>query len=177
MLLPTAYLPPLSYCRACLTADGIEIEQMESFEKQTFRNRCTIRDVKGQTLTLTVPVKKTEHKQFTRDVEISYQSRWQHQHWITLRSAYEHTPYFDYYADYLQPFYQKQIRWLIDLNDGLTYTLLQLLRNLPPSLGESKRQFCYTEYWQNMTWTDRHPWQRETSVVDTLFELGPQTLI
>ena len=61
-----------------------EIEQMETFEKQTFRNRCLIRDPKGEIIRLTVPVKKVEHKQLTRDIEISYQTRWQHQHWIAI---------------------------------------------------------------------------------------------
>ena len=92
MVLPTAYLPPLSYLQA-LMSEPVTIEQMETFEKQTFRNRCLIRDAKGELVRLTVPVGKVEHKQLTRDIQISYQTRWQHQHWITLVSAYQHTPY------------------------------------------------------------------------------------
>ena len=46
MILPTAYLPPLSYLQA-LMSEPVTIEQMETFEKQTFRNRCLIRDAKG----------------------------------------------------------------------------------------------------------------------------------
>ena len=34
------------------------IEQMETFEKQTFRNRALIRDAKGELVRLTIPVKK-----------------------------------------------------------------------------------------------------------------------
>ena len=104
------------------------IEQMETFEKQTFRNRSLIRDAKGELVRLTVPVKKVEHKQLTRDIEISYQTRWQHQHWITLVSTYQHTPYFLYFADYLRPFYEKEYKWLIDLNDEMNETLVALLK-------------------------------------------------
>ena len=119
------------------------IEQMESFEKQTFRNRCTIA-IKNSKLKinnyefvrLTVPVKKVEHKQLTRDIEISYQSHWQHQHWISLVSAYQHTPYFRYFADYLQPFYEREYRWLLDLNDELNATIVSLLRKERPQIGE-----------------------------------------
>ena len=89
-------------------SEPVTIEQMETFEKQTFRNRCLIRDAKGELVRLTVPVGKVEHKQLTRDIQISYQTRWQHQHWITLVSAYQHTPYFLYFADYLRPFYEKE---------------------------------------------------------------------
>ena len=116
-------------------SEATTIEQMETFEKQTFRNRCLIRDPKGTEIRLTVPVGKVEHKQLTRDIEISYQSRWQHQHWIAIESAYRHKPYFVYFADYLKPFYEKEYKWLLDLNDGLTETILSLLRRERPRLG------------------------------------------
>ena len=153
------------------------IEQMETFEKQTFRNRALIKCTKdGYTkddvIRLTVPVKKVEHKQLTRDIEISYQTRWQHQHWITLVSAYQHTPYFMYFADYLKPFYEREYRWLIDLNDEMNATLAALLKRERPTLVESQKSKLRsrTEDWSGQIWTDKHPWQTELSVLDTLFD-------
>ena len=152
------------------------IEQMETFEKQTFRNRCTIRGTmdNGQwtmdnLIRLTVPVKKVEHKQLTRDIEISYQTRWQHQHWITLVSTYQHTPYFMYFADYLKPFYEKEYKWLLDLNDELNATIVSLLKREKPSVI-SRQLSDRTQDWSGQTWTDKHPWQTELSVLDTLFD-------
>ena len=116
-----------------LMREPATIEQMETFEKQTFRNRAIIRDAKDELVRLTIPVKKVEHKQLTRDIEISYQTRWQHQHWITLVSAYQHTPYFMYFADYLKPFYEREYKWLIDLNDELNTTIASLLNRQRPS--------------------------------------------
>jgi len=166
MILPTAYLPPRSYIEA-LMSEPATIEQMESFEKQTFRNRCLIRDAKGELVRLTVPVGKVEHKQLTRDIQISYQTKWQHQHWITLVSAYQHTPYFLYFADYLRPFYEKQYKWLIDLNDELNATLVALLKKQKPQgIITGSR----TLDWSGQIWTDKHPWQTELSVLDTLFD-------
>ena len=166
MILPTAYLPPLSYMQA-LRNEPATIEQMESFEKQTFRNRCLIRDAKGEIVRLTVPVGKVEHKQLTRDIQISYQTRWQHQHWITLVSAYQHTPYFLYFADYLRPFYEKQYKWLLDLNDELNATLLALLKKERP---QGQITGARTTDWSGEIWTDKHPWQTELSILDTLFD-------
>ena len=178
MILPTAYLPPLSYMRALMSEPAM-IEQMETFEKQTFRNRALIKGVTGYGLQvtgtnydfirLTVPVKKVEHKQLTRDIEISYQSRWQHQHWITLVSAYQHTPYFMYFADYLRPFYEKEYKWLLDLNDEMNETIVSLLRKQKPSVfsGQYSER---TQDWSGEIWTDKHPWQTELSVLETLFE-------
>jgi hypothetical protein len=154
-----------------LMSESVTIEQMESFEKQTFRNRCLIRDAKGELVRLTVPVGKVEHKQLTRDIQISYQTRWQHQHWITLVSAYQHTPYFMYFADYLRPFYEKEYKWLLDLNDELNATLVSLLKKERPLLVESgKWKVERTNDWSGQIWTDKHPWQTELSVLDTLFE-------
>ena len=66
-ILPTIYLGGASYYGA-LVHDDCEIEQWETFEKQTFRNRCLIRDPKGEVIRLSVPVGKAEHKQLTKDI-------------------------------------------------------------------------------------------------------------
>ena len=170
MVLPTAYWAPASYFR--LRLQGAVTEVMETFEKQTFRNRCLIRDARGNELRLTVPVKKVEHKQMTRDIEISYQSRWQHQHWTALVSAYEHTPYFFYYADFFRPFYEKQTRWLVDLNESIGSVTEMLLKNMP----EGAARMPQTTDWSGLTWTDRHPWQKEPSIATMLFEYGPEAI-
>ena len=157
------------------------IEQMETFEKQTFRNRCTISKPSvisnqlSERIILTVPVKKVEHKQLTRDIEISYQTRWQHQHWITLVSTYQHTPYFMYFADYLKPFYEKEYKWLLDLNDELNATLICLMNKQRPAAPVRSETAALldirrTQDWSGQTWTDKHPWQTELSVLDTLFD-------
>ena len=136
LILPTTYLGSVDWYRAYLQApQAVRIEVMESFPKQTYRNRCTITTPDGP-LTLSVPVKKSEHKQLTRDVEISYQTRWQHQHWISLVSAYRRTPYFDYFEDYFRPFYERETKYLVDLNDGLHEVIMQLLnRSMTPLAG------------------------------------------
>jgi hypothetical protein len=150
-----------------LMSEPVSIEQMETFEKQTFRNRCLIRDPKGEWVRLTVPVGKVEHKQLTRDIQISYQTRWQHQHWITLVSTYQHTPYFRYFADYLKPFYEKEYKWLLDLNDEMNATLMALMRKeRPKGIINTVR----TADWSGQIWTDKHPWQTEISILDTLFD-------
>ncbi|MCQ2331245.1 MAG: WbqC family protein [Paludibacteraceae bacterium] len=166
MVLPTTYLGPLSWYRQLPAT----IEINETFEKQTFRNRCLLRN----NIRLTVPVCKVESKQLTRDIQISYQQRWQHQHWMAIRSTYEHTPYFLYYEDYLRPFYERETKYLIDLNSALTETIWALLHNLQPT---TCNLLPVTSTWSGQIWTDRHPWQNEKSILDTLFELGPETLI
>ena len=191
MVLPIAYLAPRDWYSAYMrNPEAVEIEAMESFEKQTYRNRCSIvRPSAGSELrqpsdriVLTVPVKKVEHKQLTRDIEISYQSRWQHQHWISLTSAYRHTPYFDYYADYLRPMYERETKWLWDFNSRLHEIIMALLNAQCPLVEsrktaslKDKSPFAYraTTEWRG---EELNRWFGDgKSILDELFEFGNET--
>ena len=169
--MPVAYLAPRDWYKAYLVQpEAVEIEGLESFEKQTCRNRCLITSPDG-VLTLSVPVKKVEHKQLTKDIEISYQSRWQHQHWISLVSAYKHTPFFDYYAEYFKPFYEKEYKFLWDYNNEIHQTIMSLLMNSPKRI----EGFAYkaTTDWRN---EELNRWFGDgKSILDVLFEYGNET--
>lgn len=175
MILPTTYMGSAEWYRQFLAnPSAVQIEVMESFPKQTYRNRCTITTPDGA-LTLSVPVKRADSKQLTRDVEISYQQRWQHQHWIALVSAYKRTPYFDYYADFFRPFYEKETKFLVDLNEGLHEVIVRLMANKAMgnrqwAIGENR-----TTDWQGL---DLEPcFGNGQSILDMLFEYGPETVI
>ena len=210
MVLPTTYMGSVEWYRQFLAnPSAVQIEVMESFPKQTYRNRCTITQPVGDEamrrlgerretgnslplregqvglLTLSVPVKRADSKQLTRDVEISYQQRWQHQHWIALMSAYKRTPYFDYYADFFRPFYEQETRFLVDFNEGLHEVIVELMKN-NASMGVKKdniNNFCAaptlrlakTTDWQGL---DLEPcFGNGQSILDLLFEYGPETIM
>ena len=167
---------PVEWYRQFLTnPSAVQIEVMESFPKQTYRNRCTIATPDGP-LTLTVPVKRVDSKQFTRDVEISYQKRWQHQHWIALVSAYKRTPYFDYYADFFRPFYEQETRFLVDFNEKIHDVIVRLMAN--DAKGEEAKRLLgenRTTDWQGV---DLEPcFGNGQSILDILFEYGPESAI
>ena len=168
---------------------AVQIEVMESFPKQTYRNRCTITTPDGP-LTLSVPVKRADSKQLTRDVEISYQQRWQHQHWIALVSAYKRTPYFDYYADFFRPFYEQETRFLVDFNEKIHEVILALVQNRVEwgsngvALSSTEETIlhnttqCYTILHHTADWQGLNlepTFGNGQSILDTLFEYGPET--
>ena len=172
IILPTTYLGSADWYRQYLVnPTETYIEVMESFPKQTYRNRCTITTPDGP-LTLSVPVKRADSKQLTRDVEISYQQRWQHQHWIALMSAYKRTPYFDYYANFFRPFYEKETKYLIDLNEGLHQTIVALLKNDTTII---QQKTAYTADWQGLD--IEKSFGNGQCILDILFEYGPETVI
>ena len=192
MILPTTYMGSVEWYRRFLAnPSAVQIEVMESFPKQTYRNRCTIsqaigrkgdeakgerREAKGwELLTLSVPVKRADSKQLTRDVEISYQQRWQHQHWIALVSAYKRTPYFDYYADFFRPFYEKETKFLVDLNEGLHDVIVRLMANREPGAKNQEQRLITTTDWSGL---DLEPcFGNGQSILDILFEYGPESVM
>lgn len=168
----------------------VQIEVMESFPKQTCRNRCTItvphdsqpncQSPIANRLTLTVPVKRVDSKQLTRDVEISYQQRWQHQHWIALVSAYKRTPYFDYYADFFRSFYEQETRFLVDFNEKFHQVISSLMmNNAHPTILQNPAQpyttLHHTSDWQGLDLESC--FGNGQSILDLLFEYGPETIM
>ena len=188
-VLPTAYLGPQSYYRALLQTDEAEIEAWESFPKRTYRNRCRIAGVNG-VQTLTIPVEKCDSKQWTKDVKIVYRQPWQQQHWMALRSAYEHTPYFEYLEDRFRPYYEREVKYLLDWNMML---MEEVLRIMDAARQSKVRRPQLTDQWRGRTdesvWSDkgeeppyyqvfasRHGFENNLSIVDRLFNMGLEGL-
>jgi len=125
--LTSAYLAPVEYYSAMAKADTVFLEHCEFYEKQSYRNRCNIAGANGQ-LALTIPVEKSKgSRMLTRDVRISEHSDWQLQHWRSIESAYNSTPFFEYYKDDLIPFYERNWTFLWDFNTEIQTKMLELL--------------------------------------------------
>ena len=126
-LLSTTYFGPVQWYQK-LNRHRCIIEQHDNFVKQTYRNRCVIASANGPQ-TLTVPIERYDGmKCAMRDIRISDHGNWRHLHWQALVSAYGETPFFEYYADDIRPFFEER-RWkyLLDFNLDITHTLCSLL--------------------------------------------------
>ena len=116
ILLETQYLPSIQYCSKFCSADPVVIEQHENYRKGTYRNRSHIASANGL-LRLTIPLQKGKNQQQNiRTVRIAYNQPWQAQHWTSIQSAYGNSPFFEFYADELQPFFKKKETFLWDWN-------------------------------------------------------------
>ena len=125
--LSTAYLAPVQYYTKLMAAQCIRVEHCENYIKQSYRNRCLIAGPDG-VLPLTIPVEKTDNPKCpVRDIRISDHGQWRHLHWNALVSAYNHTPFFEYYKDDLQPFYEKKYAFLVDFNEELCRLMCGLI--------------------------------------------------
>ena len=136
ILLSSTYFGPVQWYQK-LNRHRCVIEQHDNFVKQTYRNRCVIASANGPQ-TLTVPTERYDGlKCPMRDIRISDHGNWRHLHWQALVSAYGETPFFEYYADDLRPYFEER-RWdyLLDFNLDIMHTLCSLL-DIRPTLSLS----------------------------------------
>lgn len=199
--LSSAYLAPIQYYSKLVAYDKLYIEQHDHYLKQTYRNRCTIIGPNGE-LSLSVPIIRPDHpKTPMKDIQISDHGNWQHLHWNAIESAYNSTPFFDYYKDDFQPFYEKSYQYLIDLNEDLCELICRLI-DISPNLERTpsykdlfaeneydfrelihpKKDFRLTDpgftptpYYQ--VFESKHGFIANASIIDLLFNMGPESLL
>ncbi|WP_316803480.1 WbqC family protein [Pedobacter nototheniae] len=193
-ILPLFYIPPVGYFSLMqkLSPDFL-IEQYEHLPKQTYRNRASICSPNGK-LDITVPVVKGS-KTHTRvkDVKISYDFNWQRLHWLSLESCYRSSAYFEFYEDELARFYNEKFEFLFDYNFQLLEWLSKKLKlntafsfteeyiaNVGPNLDyrnimnpkKTEEMVNNKPYYQ--VFEDRNQFMPNLSIVDLLFNQGPQ---
>jgi len=195
VLLSSAYLPPVSYFYFLLKYEWVNIEQFETYPKQTFRNRCEIMSGNGK-LILTIPVSKLQgNRTITKDILISNTQRWQQNHWRAINSAYLNSPYFEFYRDEFETFYKENFGNLLQFNNQLMNCVCKIidirkefvfttsynhspdkvldLRSVISPKKEMKREY-FPEYIQ--VFSTKLGFIPNLSIIDMLFNLGPETL-
>lgn len=194
-LLPVGYFPPISYF-AYLLRDDVTIEQKEHFVKQSLRNRCTILGANGP-LNLLVPRTKSNVRLTIKETTIHDETDWKTLHWRSLEAAYRKSPYFEYYEDELQPFFQKAHTHHFQCNMQSIQIVCELLsiEFKPKFTSEYLAEFdgldlrsswnkqnyleqnpatSYPTYIQ--VFNDRHAFAPDLSILDLLFCLGPRAV-
>ena len=150
-LLQTTYFGPVQWYQKLYRYDRVIIEQYDSYQKQTYRNRCVIATANG-VQALTVPVEHADDKILTKDLRISDHNQWRRVHWNALQSAYSESPFFDYYADDLRLFFERKYEFLIDFNEAIRQKVCELI-DIHPNVSYSTE---FTSDTNPQTSTPRH---------------------
>lgn len=199
ILIELAYLPPVSWMALAWQSPALWLEACENFQKGSYRNRCLIAGPNG-IQRLSIPLLKGKHQQTpVRDVRIAYKEPWQQVHWRSIQAAYGNAPFFEYYAEELQSFYQKDYSFLFDFNLELLHFLFQKtgrayalrfteqyddITNLPDTVTDFRNTvspktptppdwFRPVPYAQ--VFTERHGFLPDLSALDLLFCCGRQS--
>jgi hypothetical protein len=195
--LSTAYLAPVEYYMQLNNATQVVIEKQENYVKQTYRNRCVIATANGLQ-TLSIPVVKPDlHKSHTQDIRIADHGNWRHLHWNAIVSAYNSTPFFEYYVDDFYPFYENKPGFLFDFNEQLRELICSLL-DIYPDVSYSTHYVlntkddeldlretihpkkaspvnCFKPYYQ--VFEGKYGFRPNLSIIDLLFNMGPEATL
>jgi hypothetical protein len=196
VLLSTSSCPPVFYFSQVLSHDKVYIEQHEHFIKQTFRNRYSILSPNGR-VDLIVPVEHGRSPGLKiRDVRIAYHTEWQRNHWRTISTAYNNSPWFRDLEDEIKPFYSRKWEYLFDFNHTYLTTILNLLRirkeilltdgfeSVPGSFHNLREVISpkndtaqwdpdYIQPAYTQVFSDKFPFVPGLSILDLLFNEGP----
>jgi hypothetical protein len=137
------------------------------------------------------------NSQLVKDLRISDHNQWRRVHWNALQSAYSESPFFEYYADDLRPFFEQKYDYLLDLNEAIRHKICELIDIHPnveytseyishlSSLDDFRdvihakhpqpdEGFTPKEYWQ--VFQHKHGFLPNLSILDLLFNMGPESV-
>lgn len=198
-LFSTAYFAPISYYGLWRRSEHVMVEASENYIKQTWRSRCVIGTANGP-MTLSLPVEGKADKINIRDVRISDHGNWRHLHWNSIESAYNSSPFFEYYEDDLRPFFERKFDFLFDFNEEIRVKMCELLEissvseytttyfselEVPADWADLRNNihpkkdvvhlFEATPYYQ--VFDRKFGFQPNLSIMDLLFNMGPEAIL
>ena len=169
LFIPT-YFSPISQYTSIVNSNDITFEIEENYQKQSYRNRCYILGANGKQL-LNIPISHT-NKSFgklkLKEVLIE-DSNWQRQHYKSLTTAYNHSPFFEFYKDDLQYIFKKKYKYLLDIN-------IDSFHFINEALDLSKEYDISKKYNDKVDDDYRNNFLNNLSILDILFMEGPNSI-
>jgi hypothetical protein len=193
IVIQPCYFAPISQFATLIQHSRVCLEVFDNYQKQTYRNRCYIYGANGK-LMLNIPIvhNKKEGRQLTRDVKLVSCNSWRKQHLKSIKTAYQTSPYFEFYEDDISAFFNKEYPSLLALNISSLKLILNLLEidiNITTtteyrdaytldfrSLARAKaiHPFSFASYTQ--MFDTKYGFLPNLSILDLLFMEGPNAL-
>lgn len=186
------YFGPIS-CWKQIINSNILWDVHQNYIKQTFRNRTFIHSANGLQI-LTIPVKHSKIKFSMLDAKIDNSIAWQKNHWRSIQSAYNSSPFFEFYRDSLEGIYIKEYTYLTKFNFDLInlileWTDIEMKSELSKSYKiqykngldlreniENKKYSSSENIIYKQVFSDKNGFLNDLSIIDLIFNEGPNSI-
>lgn len=194
ILIHPTYFPSIATFVAIVKAETVTFEMMDNFQKQTYRNRSYIYAANGK-LQLSIPVIYSQkNRQQYKDVIIANDYNWQDIHWKSLESAYRTSPFFEFYADELEPLFKTPFENILAFNLkcfeviceclqlDLEYSKTDTYEKEPENIEDyrhlvnAKKEPSYNFNNYTQVFSEKHGFISNLSILDLLFNEGTNAL-
>lgn len=188
------YFGSINYYKTLLQYSYIGFDIWEQYRKMSFRNRCYIAGGNGL-IELSVPLINGRNQRIPfAAVQIDNRQKWQIIHWRSIVSAYNRSPWFEYYSHTLEPIFKTEYDKLVDWNKATWEWSLTSMKLKPeygfsiPDPGIEPAADCrdlwlprnYQEPREDIStpiytqvFEDRYGFVPNLSILDLLFCTGP----
>ena len=142
----SSYIPNIATLAILAQQDNVIIQTGAQYQKQTFRNRTIIAGANG-VLNLSIPIEhgSKDKKMTDKEVKIAYDENWQQNHWKSFVSAYNSSPFFEFYLDDFKSIFFKKHEKLVDYNMSLLTLILEWLE-IETRITIRSKQDAYNQF-------------------------------
>ena len=195
MVQPLYYFPCINSFAVMVQQPTLLFDLSLPFKRSTFRNRTIIVGANG-IIHLSVPIIGGRSVKLPyRDIEIDYKSEWQRDHFRTLCTVYGNSPFFMFYKDEIAVLFESKPRFLFEWNlQCLNWVFRKIKLGTPIAIDMEHSENhasrftvdyilpsnydaeCFSPFLRyNQVFEDKVGFKPNLSILDLLFNAGPQT--
>lgn len=193
LIAPICPFPNVYWWGKTLGHQKVFLDAAEHFEKMSLRNRYMIANATG-VLSLSIPLAQgRQQRNAMQAVLIDNNAPWQQQHFRSIKTAYNRSPYFEYFEHDIQALFATPFEKLVDFSLATITLTAQLmgqklamelksdyLKNYDDSVLDIRRNFKANQYATNallyptyaQVFEDRLGFLPNLSILDLLFAEG-----
>ncbi|MGV3767787.1 MAG: WbqC family protein [Chitinophagaceae bacterium] len=187
------YFGCINYYKTLFRSTNIEFDVYHPYKKMSFRNRTLLSGGNG-IIELSVPLVHGRNQRIPmREVKIDNQQKWQVQHWRSIVSAYNRSPWFEYYKHTLEVLFEMRFQQLWEWDEACWKWSLDSLKWKPEwkvvqdasDIIQDENREDVMDKWlpknylsgdapvYPQVFEERHGFQPNLSILDLIFCTGP----